>query len=64
MYDVFETFSGPVAWAVRVFVGAALVKRFGQWNGELKAFVEGVDRDQGRGRSERGERVHIKTLRS
>ncbi|KAK4691832.1 hypothetical protein P7C71_g5255, partial [Lecanoromycetidae sp. Uapishka_2] len=55
VYDVFETFSGPVAWAVRVFVGGALVKRFGQWNGELKAFVEGRDDrvDEGRGRKMR-----------
>ena len=41
VYDVYETFSGPLAWAVRVFVGGALVRRFGQWNGELKDFVEG-----------------------
>ncbi|MCJ1456962.1 hypothetical protein MMC28_007328 [Mycoblastus sanguinarius] len=41
VYNVYETFSGPLAWAVRVFVGRTLVKRFGQWNGELKAFVEG-----------------------
>lgn len=40
VYDVYETFSGPLAWAVRFFVGATLVKRFGQWNGELRAFVE------------------------
>ncbi len=47
VYDVFETFSGPVAWAVRVFVGGALVRRFGQWNGELRGFVEG--KGEGRG---------------
>lgn len=41
VYDVYETFSGPLAWAVRVFVGKTLVKRFGQWNGDLKNFVEG-----------------------
>ena len=41
VYDVYETFSGPLAWFVKFFVGATLVKRFGQWNGELKAFVEG-----------------------
>lgn len=41
VYDVYETFSGPLAWAVKFFVGSTLVKRFGQWNGELKAFVEG-----------------------
>ena len=40
VYNVYETFSGPLAWAVRVFVGKTLVKRFGQWNGELKGFVE------------------------
>ena len=43
VYDVYETFSGPLAWFVRVFVGKALVRRFGQWNGELKGFVEGRD---------------------
>ncbi|CAF9942112.1 hypothetical protein IMSHALPRED_003207 [Imshaugia aleurites] len=41
VYDVYETFSGPLAWAVKFFVGGTLVKRFGQWNGELKEFVEG-----------------------
>ena len=41
VYDVYETFSGPLAWLVKLFVGGTLVKRFGQWNGELKAFVEG-----------------------
>ena len=40
VYDVYETFSGPLAWAVKFFVGKTLVKRFGQWNGELKGFVE------------------------
>ena len=40
-YNVYETFSGPLAWAVKFFVGGTLVKRFRQWNGELKAFVEG-----------------------
>lgn len=42
VYDVYETFSGPLAWAVRVFVGGALVRRFAQWNGELKEYVEGI----------------------
>ena len=41
IYDVYETFSGPLAWAVKFFVGHTLVKRFGQWNAELRAFVEG-----------------------
>lgn len=41
VYDVYETFSGPLAWAVKFFVGSTLVKRFGQWNVELRAFVEG-----------------------
>lgn len=40
VYEVYETFSGPLAWAVRVFVGGTLVRRFGQWNGELRDFVE------------------------
>ena len=40
VYDVYETFSGPLAWAVKFFVGATLVERFGQWNGELRTFVE------------------------
>ena len=39
-YNVYETFSGPLAWAVKVFVGKTLVKRFQQWNGELKCFAE------------------------
>ncbi|KAL9135020.1 MAG: hypothetical protein Q9175_003791 [Cornicularia normoerica] len=41
IYDVYETFSGPLAWAVKFFVGSTLVRRFGQWNRELGAFVEG-----------------------
>lgn len=40
IYDVYETFSGPLAWVVKLFVGSTLVKRFRQWNGELKVFVE------------------------
>ncbi len=43
VYDVYETFSGPLAWAVKFFVGSTLVKRFGQWNVELRAFVEGMN---------------------
>ena len=39
-YDVFETFSGPLAWAVKLFVGKTLVRRFRQWNEELKNYVE------------------------
>ena len=41
IYNVYETFSGPLAWAVKFFVGSTLVKRFGQWNQELGSFVEG-----------------------
>ena len=41
VYNVYETFSGPLAWAVKFFVGSTLVERFGQWNQELGAFVEG-----------------------
>ncbi len=41
VYNVYETFSGPLAWTVRVFMGGTLVRRFGQWNRELKEFVEG-----------------------
>lgn len=40
-YDVWETFSGPLALLVRLFVGKTLVKRFRQWNQELKYHVEG-----------------------
>lgn len=40
-YDVWETFSGPLAVLVKIFVGKALVKRFRQWNEELKAYVQG-----------------------
>ena len=39
-YEVYETFSGPLAWFVKIFVGKTLVKRFGQWNSELKDFME------------------------
>ncbi|KAL9128914.1 MAG: hypothetical protein Q9217_002504 [Psora testacea] len=49
VYDVFETFSGPLAVLVKVFVGRALVKRFGQWNRELKGFVEKRDGGIGSG---------------
>lgn len=46
VYDVYETFSGPLSWFVKVFVGKALVDRFGQWNGELRDFVEAGCRQQ------------------
>lgn len=39
-YDVWETFSGPLALLVRLFVGSRLVKRFRQWNHELKLYSE------------------------
>lgn len=39
-YDVYETFSGALAGVTKLFVGKALVKRFGQWNDELKGYVE------------------------
>ena len=41
VYNVYETFSGPLAWFVKIFVGSTLVERFAQWNKELKAFVDG-----------------------
>lgn len=47
VYEVYETFSGPLAWLVKIFVGKTLVKRFGQWNGELQGFVEARCRQQG-----------------
>lgn len=40
VYDVYETFSGPLAYVVKIFAGKALVERFGQWNMELKEYVE------------------------
>ena len=40
MYDVYETFSGALAGMTKLFVGKALVKRFGQWNEELQGYVE------------------------
>ncbi|KAL8704692.1 MAG: hypothetical protein Q9201_002154 [Fulgogasparrea decipioides] len=40
-YDVWETFSGPLALLVKLFVGKTLVRRFKQWNKELKTYVEG-----------------------
>ncbi|KAL8798151.1 MAG: hypothetical protein Q9182_006902 [Xanthomendoza sp. 2 TL-2023] len=39
-YDVWETFSGPLAVLVRLFVGTTLVKRFKQWNEELRDYTE------------------------
>ena len=39
-YDVWETFSGPLAILVRLFVGRTLVNRFRQWNHELKLYSE------------------------
>lgn len=39
-YDVWETFSGPLAVLVRLLVGNTLVKRFKQWNEELKDHTE------------------------
>ncbi|KAI4265919.1 MAG: hypothetical protein L6R38_009082 [Xanthoria sp. 2 TBL-2021] len=39
-YDVWETFSGPLAVFVRLFVGSILVKRFKQWNEELRNHTE------------------------
>lgn len=49
VYNCYETMSGPLAWAVKVFVGGMLVRRFGQWNGELKGFVEGMGDGRERG---------------
>ena len=43
IYNVYETFSGPLAWAVKFFLGATLRDRFGQWNDELRAFAEGIN---------------------
>ncbi|KAL9042165.1 MAG: hypothetical protein Q9180_000792 [Flavoplaca navasiana] len=39
-HDVLETFSGPLAILVRLFVGSTLVKRFEQWNEELRDYTE------------------------
>ncbi|KAL8751782.1 MAG: hypothetical protein Q9199_006188 [Rusavskia elegans] len=39
-YDVWETFSGPLAVFVRLFVGSILVRRFRQWNEELRDHTE------------------------
>ncbi|KAI4250687.1 MAG: hypothetical protein LQ352_005305 [Teloschistes flavicans] len=44
-YDVWETFSGPLALLVRLFLGGTLVKRFEQWNQELKEHVERDNQD-------------------
>lgn len=46
VYHVYETFSGPLPRLVKIFVGKALVKRFGQWNDELRAFVEGKAKEE------------------
>lgn len=45
-YNVFETFSGPLALFVRLFVGTALVKRFKQWNDEMGRYAEETSRDR------------------
>ena len=42
VYEVWETFSGPLAFLVRLFVGKTLVKRFRQWNQDLKMHVQGT----------------------
>ena len=47
VYDVYETYSGPLIWAARVFVGETPVKRFAQWDVELKEYVEGMDGGKG-----------------
>lgn len=39
-YECFETFSGALAWLTRVCVGAALIKRFAQWNEECRIWME------------------------
>ncbi|KAL8847258.1 MAG: hypothetical protein Q9221_007682 [Calogaya cf. arnoldii] len=39
-YEVWETFSGPLALLVRLFIGSTLVKRFKQWNEELRDYTE------------------------
>ncbi|KAI4288388.1 MAG: hypothetical protein L6R35_002350 [Caloplaca aegaea] len=39
-YNVFETFSGPLALLLRLFLGPTLVKRFKQWNEELGNHAE------------------------
>ena len=41
-YEVWETFSGPLAILVKLFVGKVLVKRFEQWNQDLKTHVQGM----------------------
>ncbi|KAI4114571.1 MAG: hypothetical protein LQ345_004672 [Seirophora villosa] len=45
-YDVFETFSGPLALLVRLFVGPTLVRRFKQWNEELAQYAEKESQDR------------------
>jgi len=42
VYNVFETFSGPLAWVLKILMAGTLVRRFSQWNRELKAYVEQV----------------------
>jgi len=40
VYECYETFSGLFGWLTKVLVGAALVKRFAQWNEECRMWVE------------------------
>ncbi|KAL9104302.1 MAG: hypothetical protein Q9163_000743 [Psora crenata] len=46
IYDVWETFSGPLAILIKIFVGKVLVRRFAQWNRDLKSFAEGRDKGE------------------
>ncbi|KAF2718992.1 hypothetical protein K431DRAFT_229579 [Polychaeton citri CBS 116435] len=40
-YRTWETFAGPVAYAIRWKYGASLDKRFDDWRHDLKKYVEG-----------------------
>ncbi|KAL3420356.1 hypothetical protein PVAG01_08855 [Phlyctema vagabunda] len=39
-YTTWETFGGPLAYAVKLWSGRALVDRFGDWGRDLKRYVE------------------------
>ncbi|KAL8708751.1 MAG: hypothetical protein Q9220_006393 [cf. Caloplaca sp. 1 TL-2023] len=49
IYDVWETFSGPLALLARLLLGGTLVNRFRQWNYELKMYTEGHAEETGPG---------------
>jgi len=40
VYITWDTFRGPLAWSVRIFVGGLFVGRFRDYAGDLELFAE------------------------